>query len=157
MPDQLLSETEMPGHPGCSRATFHHLILEIGATWDLCLVATLGAGGAAQNPDCVVTVPDLGVRKSVTSEVGVHQLCPGLRWRDPNPGPVTKVIKIFGSGNAARKIGGPGSRTRGNVWWDANPGPVTALAVFGPFQSKGLRPQYNRWFPAPAFRLTFNV
>ena len=31
----------MPGHPGCSRTTFHHLILETGTTWDLCLVATL--------------------------------------------------------------------------------------------------------------------
>ena len=34
-------KTEMPGHPGCSRTTFHHLILETGTTWDLCLVTTL--------------------------------------------------------------------------------------------------------------------
>ena len=38
--------------------------------------------------------------KSVTSDCGVYQLCVGLPWRDPNRGPVTKVVEIFGSGNA---------------------------------------------------------
>ena len=109
-----------------------------------------------KNPDGPGFCVTPRIRKSVTSECGVYQVCPGLRWCDPNPGPVTKLAKIFGSGNAARKIGGPGSWTRGDVWWDANPGPVTALAVFGPFQSKRLRPQqdrYPRYFSTLSYEL----
>jgi len=35
------------------------------------------------------------IRKSVTSNCGVYQLCPGLLWCDPNPGPVTKLAQDF--------------------------------------------------------------